>query len=41
VAVPVVASSPGEDQLRVTDVWARLDADRLVIWEGGVVSEGA
>ena len=39
LAVPIVPSSPGAVQVRVIDVCAMLDVERLVIWEGGVVSE--
>ena len=41
MAVPLDPSSPGAVQLRVTELWVRLEVLRLVIWEGAVVSGAA
>ena len=38
MALPVVPSSPGAVQVRVTEFWVRLEVERLVIWLGAVVS---
>ena len=40
-AVPADPSSPGDVQLRVIEFWAKLEAERLVIWEGAVMSGAA
>ena len=41
MALPVDPSSPGDVQVRSTDAWARLEVERLVIWDGAVVSATA
>ena len=37
-AVPTLLSSPGDIQLRLTEVWVMFSDDRFVIIDGGVVS---